>query len=140
MARPLHLVDLGCGMGSARRRTRRSRRIALAAFCAAAWLGIGAPGSLSDAVERGNLQVALETVPTTQTVTGTLSMLDVSAGKGMLKTDMDKPIFFRIGHPAQFSQFSIGDRITMQLDEDGRVVKVIEALPSEVHEPLPPAQ
>ncbi|HJT20474.1 MAG TPA: hypothetical protein VJ746_08385 [Nitrospira sp.] len=113
---------------------------ALSAFCAAAWLCVGEPASFSNTVEREDPQVALETVPATQTVTGTLSMLDLSVGKGMLKTDMDKPIFFRIGHPEQFSHLSIGDRITMQLDEEGRVVKVIEALPSEVHEPLPPAQ
>jgi hypothetical protein len=90
--------------------------------------------------DRDDQQIALETVPATQTVTGTLTMLDLSVGKGMLKTDMDKPIFFRIDYPEQFSRLSIGDRLTMQLNEEGLVVKVIEALPSEIHEPLPPTQ
>src|SRR5262249_972889 len=71
-------------------------------------------------------------------VTGTLAKLDMSTGKGMLLTDLEKPIFFRLDRPELFERLSIGDRVTMQLDDDGRVLKVIETLPSEVHEPLPP--
>jgi len=70
-------------------------------------------------------------------VTGTLAMLDLTARKGMLKTDLGKPIFFDVGRPDQFSRLSIGDRVTVQLDDEGRTIKVIEALPAEVHEPPP---
>lgn len=84
--------------------------------------------------------VALETPQPANIVTGTLAMLDLSAGKGMLKTDLDKPIFFDLGRPEQFSRFSIGDRVTVQLDENGQVIKIIESLPAEVHEPPPPAK
>ena len=84
-----------------------------------------------------DVQVALETPPQTHTVTGILTMLDIPVGKGVLKTDLDKPIFFRIARPDQFSRLSIGDRVTMQLDESGEVIKVIETLPAEVHEPPP---
>ena len=73
-------------------------------------------------------------------VTGTLAKLDVTAGKGMLMTDLEKPIFFRLDRPELFERLSIGDRVTMQLDEEGRVLKVIETLPAEVHEPPPPAK
>ena len=73
-------------------------------------------------------------------VSGTLAKLDLSAGKGMLMTDLQKPIFFRLDRPELFERLSIGDRVTMQLDDEGRVLKVIETLPAEVHEPPPPAK
>jgi hypothetical protein len=92
-------------------------------------------------LSRGNdTQVALEEAQAQHTVTGTLAKLDMSAGKGMLMTDLEKPIFFRLDRPELFQRLSIGDRVTMQLDEDGRVVKVIETLPAEVHEPPPPSK
>lgn len=71
------------------------------------------------------------------TITGTLALLDISTGKGMLKTDLDKPVFFEVSRPEHFAGMSIGDRVTVQLDDEGRTVKVIEALPAEVHEPPP---
>ena len=73
-------------------------------------------------------------------VTGKLAKLDIAAGNGMLLTDLEKPIFFRLDRPDLLERFSIGDRVTMQLDEEGRVLKVIETLPAEVHEPPPPAK
>jgi hypothetical protein len=79
----------------------------------------------------------VDVAPSSHVVTGTLAMVDVSSGKGMLKTDLGKPIFFQISRPDQFNHLSIGDRVTIQLDEEGRSVKVIEALPSEMHEPPP---
>jgi hypothetical protein len=84
--------------------------------------------------------VALDQPEAQLRVTGKLAKLDVSAGKGMLLTDLEKPIFFRLDRPELLERFSIGDRVTMQLDEDGRVLKVIETLPAEVHEPPPPAK
>jgi hypothetical protein len=87
-----------------------------------------------------NSRLALEQPQAQLRVSGTLAKLDISAGKGMLMTDLEKPIFFRIDRPELFERLSIGDRVTMQLDEDGRVIKVIETLPAEVHEPPPPAK
>ena len=84
--------------------------------------------------------VALEQPAAQLEVTGTLAKLDLSAGKGMLMTDLQKPIFFRLDRPELFERLSIGDRVTMQLDDEGRVLKVIETLPAEVHEPPPPAK
>jgi hypothetical protein len=85
-----------------------------------------------------NAEFAIEIAEAPLTVTGTLAVLDVTAGKGMLKTDLDKPIFFKISQPSLFAYLSIGDRVTMQIDNDGHALKVIKALPAEVHEPLPP--
>lgn len=73
--------------------------------------------------------------PSTHVVTGTLAMIDLATGKGMIKTDLGKPIFFQISRPDQFSHLSIGNVVTIQLDDEGRAVKVIEALPSELSEP-----
>ena len=84
--------------------------------------------------------VALEQPEAQHEVSGTLAKLDVSAGKGMLMTDLQKPIFFRLDRPELFERLSIGDRVTVQLDDEGRVLKVIETLPAEVHEPPPPAK
>ena len=83
-------------------------------------------------------EFAIEIAEAPLTVTGTLTVLDVTAGRGILKTDLDKPIFFKIGQPGLFGHLSIGDRVTMQIDNDGHALKVIKALPAEVHEPLPP--
>jgi hypothetical protein len=84
--------------------------------------------------------VALDQPEAQLRVTGTLAKLDIAAGKGMLLTDLEKPIFFRLDRPELFERISIGDRVTMQLDEEGRVLKVIETLPAELHEPPPPAK
>ncbi len=84
--------------------------------------------------------VALEQLPAQHEVSGTLAKLDVAAGKGMLMTDLQKPIFFRLDRPELFERLSVGDRVTMQLDDEGRVLKDIETLPAGVHEPPPPAK
>jgi hypothetical protein len=84
--------------------------------------------------------VALEKLDAQHEVSGTLAKLDVPAGRGMLMTDLQKPIFFRLDRPELFENLSVGDRVTMQLDDEGRVLKVIETLPAEVHEPPPPAK
>ena len=73
------------------------------------------------------------------TVSGTLAILDVSAGKGMLKTDLNMPILFKIDRPDLFEHLSVADRVTIQIDEEGRTVKVIKALPAEVHESPSPS-
>ena len=82
--------------------------------------------------------VAVEQLEPQHEVSGTLAKLDLTAGKGMLMTDLQKPIFFRLDRPELFERLSVGDRVTMQLDGEGRVLKVIETLPAEVHEPPPP--
>jgi hypothetical protein len=91
-------------------------------------------------VAKGESTAALEQSDAEHRVTGTLAKLDLEAGKGMLITDLEKPIFFRLDRPDLFERLSIGDRVTMQLDDEGRVLKVIETLPAEVHEPPPPAK
>ena len=94
----------------------------------------------SPLTSRSEESVAIEQPDAQLRVTGKLAKLDIAAGKGMLLTDLEKPIFFRLDRADLLERFSIGDRVTMQLDEEGRVLKVIETLPAEVHEPPPPAK
>lgn len=72
------------------------------------------------------------------TVTGMLTTLDLKAGKGMLKTDLGKPIFFDLVRPDLFQSVSVGQRVSITLTERGQVVKVMEAAPAEL--PGPAAQ
>jgi hypothetical protein len=73
-----------------------------------------------------------------QTVTGVVERLDLSAKKGMLTTPTGKPVFFQIVKPELFQDISIGQQITIQMDEHGRAVKAIESqsipeLPAPTH-------
>ena len=114
---------------------RHLRRMLCASLLFAVTAAITAPSS-----GQSENTVALEQLPAQHEVSGTLAKLDIAAGKGMLMTDLQKPIFFRLDRPELFERLSVGDRVTMQLDEEGRVLKVIETLPAEVHEPPPPAK
>ena len=114
---------------------RHLRRMLCASLMVALLAGLPAQSS-----GQSDNTLALEQLPAQHEVSGTLAKLDVAAGKGMLMTDLQKPIFFRLDRPELFERLSVGDRVTMQLDDEGRVLKVIETLPAEVHEPPPPAK
>src|SRR5688500_9384153 len=60
------------------------------------------------------------------TVSGVIEQLDLATNKGMLKTSLGKPIFFDIAKPELFKGITVGQRITIQLDERGRAIKAIE--------------
>lgn len=69
-------------------------------------------------------------------VTGTLDQLDFEKGKGLLKTDLEKPVFFDIALPDLFRRLSIGQRVTIGINEQGQATKVMEIPPLE----LPPSE
>jgi hypothetical protein len=71
-----------------------------------------------------------------QVVTGTLDQLDLSQMKGSLKTDLGKPIFFEIVKPELFKGISVGERVTVQLDDKGRATKVIDMPVPELKKPI----
>ena len=73
-------------------------------------------------------------------VTGTLEELDLTRMKGMLKTDLGKPIFFQVVKPQLFERLSVGEKVTIQLDQDGRATKVIDIPVPELKQPLPQAK
>jgi len=72
---------------------------------------------------------------THHTVTGTLTTLDLKTGKGMLKTDLGKPIFFELVRLDLFKSVSIGQRVSIVLNEQGQAVKVMETPPAELMTP-----
>ena len=76
----------------------------------ATWLGAEAPS------ETGPADI----------VTGVLEEIDLKQLKGKIRTDLGKPIFFKIVKPELFERIKPGDRVTVQLDERGRAVKLIE--------------
>jgi cold shock CspA family protein len=74
--------------------------------------------------------------PFDHVVTGTLDQLDFNTGKGLLKTDLGKPIFFQMIRPELFKRLSVGQRVTIGMNEQGQAVKVMEVPPVEL--PIPP--
>ena len=60
-------------------------------------------------------------------VAGTLSALDLTSGRGMIRTDLGKPIYLEVKKPDLIRNLSVGDRVTIQLNEDGQVDKVMGA-------------
>ncbi len=94
----------------------------------AAWLGIlvwlsGAPMMLWP----DHAVVFAQQQPSQQVVTGTLVKLDLADMKGLVRTDLGKPIFFQVVNPHLFEKLSVGDRVTVVLDPYGRLNKVTDA-------------
>jgi hypothetical protein len=58
-------------------------------------------------------------------VTGTLEELDLSKMSGKIKTDLEQTVAFTIQNPDLFQGLSLGKRITVRLDDQGQVVKVM---------------
>ena len=60
-------------------------------------------------------------------VVGTLSALDLSSGRGILRTDLGKSIYLEVRKPDLTRNLSVGDRVTIHLNEDGQVDKIMGA-------------
>ena len=69
---------------------------------------------------------ALQPEPVDTVVSGTLVKLDLGSLRGLLTTDLGKPIFFDIPKAYLFENVMVGSRITLQLDEQGRAMKVMD--------------
>ena len=59
-------------------------------------------------------------------VTGTLQELDLAQARGKIKTDLEQTIAFTLTRPDLFEGLSVGKRITVRLNEQGQVIKVME--------------
>ena len=69
-------------------------------------------------------------------VSGTLLKLDLVAGRGLLRTDLGRPIYFDVPKAYLFENVIVGARIALRLDEEGRAVKVMDtSVPDLVAEP-----
>jgi len=69
---------------------------------------------------------ALLPEPVDTVVSGTLVKLDLASLRGLVTTDLGKPIFFEIPKAYLFENVYVGARITLQLDEQGRAMKVMD--------------
>jgi hypothetical protein len=69
-------------------------------------------------------------------VSGTLLKLDLTAGRGLLRTDLGRPIYFDVPKAYLFENVIVGARIALRLDEEGRAVRVMDtSIPDLVAEP-----
>jgi len=69
---------------------------------------------------------ALQPEPVENVVSGTLVKLDMESLRGLITTDLGKPVFFEVPKAYLFENVTVGARITLQLDEQGRAVKVMD--------------
>ncbi len=76
-----------------------------------------------------------ETADTYETVSGTLGMVNVAEKKGTLTTDVGKEVAFQIVKPELFINLSVGQRITLKLDKEGRAVRVMDTAAPELPPP-----
>jgi hypothetical protein len=69
-------------------------------------------------------------------VSGTLLKLDLATGRGLLRTDLGRPIYFDVPKAYLFENVIVGARIALRLDEEGRAVRVMDtSVPDLVAEP-----
>ena len=76
--------------------------------------------SQSPAISAENTEGALHLV------SGTLLKLDLAAGRGLLRTDLGRPIYFDVPKAYLFENVIVGAHIALRLDEDGRAIKVMD--------------
>src|SRR6476659_2471299 len=69
-------------------------------------------------------------------VSVTLLKLDLDTGRGLLRTDLGRPIYFDVPKAYLFENVIVGARIALRLDEEGRAVRVMDtSVPDLVAEP-----
>ena len=69
-------------------------------------------------------------------VSGTLLKLDLATGRGLLRTDLGRPIYFEIPKAYLFENVIVGAHIALRLDDEGRAVKVMDtSIPDLVAKP-----
>lgn len=71
-------------------------------------------------------------------VSGILTQLDLVEMKGVLNTDLGRPILFDITKPQLFEHLSLGSRVTIEMNGDGGADRVVGASMADVLEPPQP--
>jgi hypothetical protein len=59
-------------------------------------------------------------------VSGILLKLDLPNSRGLMTTDLGRPIYFEVPKAYLFENVIVGARISLRLDEDGRAIKVMD--------------
>ncbi len=62
----------------------------------------------------------------THVIAGTLEALDMSKMTGKLKTDLGQTVVFTMTKLELFKGLSAGERIIIRMDDQGRVIKIME--------------
>ena len=65
-------------------------------------------------------------------VSGTLLRLDLLNGRGLLRTDLGRPIYFEVPKAYLFENVIVGARIALRLDDEGRAVRVMDTAIADV--------
>lgn len=95
-------------------------------------------GSLAEVQIHRLSAVHAETAADHDTVSGTLSLIDMAQQRGVVTTDLGKDVAFQIAKPELFTNLSVGQRITLKLDHQGRAVRVIDNAAPELPPPSGP--
>jgi hypothetical protein len=67
---------------------------------------------------------------------GTALKLDLGTGRGLLTTDLGRPLYFDVPNPYLFENVLVGARIALRLDENGRAIKVMDSsIPDLIKDP-----
>ncbi len=72
------------------------------------------------------------------TVSGILGAVNLAEKKGTITTDLGKQVAFQIVKPELFINLSVGQRITLKLDKNGRAVRVMDNAAPELPPPSSP--
>ena len=59
-------------------------------------------------------------------VSGILLKLDLKNNRGLLTTDLGGPVYFDVPNAYLFENVTVGARISLRLDEEGRALKVMD--------------
>ena len=71
------------------------------------------------------------------TVSGVLEKVDLIAKQGLLKTDLGREVAFQIPKPELFLNLSVGQRVTLKLDDRQQAVRVMDTTAPEIPPPFP---
>lgn len=72
----------------------------------------------------GTTQAAAQDKPIV--LSGTVTKLDLDRLRGLLTTDLGMRVFFDVPNAYLFENVTVGARITLQLDDSGQAIKVMD--------------
>ncbi len=71
------------------------------------------------------------------TVSGVLVQVDLIAKQGLLTTDLGREVAFQIPKPELFLNLSVGQRVTLKLDDRQQAIRVMDTTAPEIPPPFP---
>lgn len=73
-----------------------------------------------------------------EVVSGVLKSVDLTAKRGVITTDLGTQVPFEITKPELFINLSVGQRVTLKLDKNGRALRVMDNAAPELPPPSAP--